>query len=488
VTRPWRRYRPVPRAPHLLRRQVSRDWQRRLLPPITRERQRGGWPAVWRAIRRLLWAWWMWAAIAIWALVQERWGWFSGAVIAAIVAHLGAPREHAPTYGLDHELTVGDPTFVDTIVGLTQAEVFGGNRLTLLQNGDAFYPAMLGAIRRAKLSITIEAYIYWNGRIGLEFARALAERARAGVPVKILLDAIGSASIGREILTTLEQGGCQLAWFNPVRWHTLGFVNYRTHRKTLLIDGAIGFTGGAGIADHWCGNAEDPEHWRDTQIEIEGPAVVPLQSGFAQNWLQATGEVVTGPGFFPALGDVGDVNVQTLLSSPSTGTSPARLLHYLFICGARQEILIANPYFVPDRAAIDAFAAAHRRGVRIQVMLAGIHNDTWLARQNSVRLYGRLIAAGVEVYEFTRTMLHQKTMVVDRTWATIGTTNFDNRSFAFNQENNISFGNRALVDSLVAAFADDLTACERMTIEKWRRRGIHRRVFEMAASVFKDQA
>ncbi|HET9371291.1 MAG TPA: phospholipase D-like domain-containing protein [Vicinamibacterales bacterium] len=476
------------RRPELLRRQISRQWQRRMLPEITRERERRGWPSVWHIVRRLLWAWWLWAGVAVWALTTTRWGWFYGAVAAAIVTHLGAPREQAPTYGLDHELDLDAREFVDTVVGLTAAPVMGGNRITLLQNGDAFYPAMLGAIRGAKQSITIEAYIYWNGRIGLEFATALAERASAGVEVKILLDAVGSASIGREILTTLEQGGCELAWYNPIRWQTLGLINYRTHRKTLLIDGLVGFTGGAGIADHWCGHAEDPDHWRDTQIRIEGPAVVPLQTGFAQNWLQATGEVVTGPSYFPDVRGVGDIRVQTMLSSPSTGTSPARLLHYLLITCAREEILVANPYFIPDHAAIEAFGGATRRGVTVKVMVAGKYNDTWLARQNSVRIYGRLLDAGVEVYEYTRTMLHQKTMVVDRTWATIGTTNFDNRSFSFNQENNVSFADRELVDQLVRAFDEDLCGCERITRETWERRGLIRKAIEFGASVFKEQA
>ena len=218
--------------------------------------------------------------------------------------------------------------FVDSIVGATGAPFVPGNRLTVLNNGDEFYPAMLDAIHAAQRSVTIEAYIYWAGEIGLVFARALAERASSGVSVKILLDAVGSATIGTEILTTLEKGGCQLAWFHPIHWYTIGRFNHRTHRKTLVVDGRTGFTGGAGIADHWSGHAQDQDHWRDMQVRIEGPGVVPLQTGFMTNWLETTGELLSGPAYFPATPRVGDVPLQTIMSSPSIGSSAARTLYY----------------------------------------------------------------------------------------------------------------------------------------------------------------
>ena len=466
---------------------MSRRWRQRLLPPITRERQRRGLPAVWSLVRRLVWAWWIWAGVAVWALTDQQWGWFVGASMAAAIAHLAAPRERAPTYGLEHPLEVGDPSFLASLEGLTGARFVGGNRVSVLQNGDAFFPAMLESIRGARASVTMEAYIYWHGQVGLEFARALAERSQAGVSVKILLDAIGSASIGEEILKVLQAGGCQLAWFNPLRWQTIGQINYRTHRKTIVVDGAVGFTGGAGIADIWTGNAERPGDWRDTQVRVEGPAVVPLQTGFAQNWLQATGELVSGERYFPVVERAGDVEVQMMMSSPSSGASSARLLYYLPITAARESILIANPYFVPDRAAIDSFGAARDRGVRIRLMLTGRHNDTRLVRLNSVRLYGALLEAGVELYEFNRTMLHQKTMVVDGRWATVGSANFDSRSFSFNQESNLSFVDPTLVAELVRAFENDLSGCDRVSMPVWRQRGWPSRAAEIGASLFKEQ-
>jgi cardiolipin synthase A/B len=448
-----------------------------------------GLPSLWLRVRWVVWAWWLWAGISLWAFAHDRWGWGLFGVALTVIAHFATPQERPPTYGLDHGLTVDAPGFFESIVGLTGFPFAGGNQVTILNNGNAFFPAMLDAIRQAQQSITIEAFIYWHGEIGMAFAKALSERSEAGVQVKILLDAVGSATIGRQILEELERGHCDLGWYNPFRWRTFNRINYRTHRKTLVIDGYLAFTGGAGIADQWQGDAEGPEHWRDVHVRLEGPGAVPLQTGFAQNWLETTGELVSGPVFFPDIPAAGTVEVQTILSSPATGTSGARLLYYFSIVSARRYILIANPYFVPDHVAIEAFADACRRGVRVRIMLAGRrYHDNWLARNNSVRLYGELIRAGAELYEYNRTMLHQKTMVVDGEWATVGTTNFDSRSFTFNQESNVSFYEPALVHELEATFERDLLACARVTIEEWEWRGLYVRANEVVASLFQEQA
>jgi cardiolipin synthase len=474
--------------PGVIHRPVARRWREGMAPKVTRQRRPRGLPSLWLRVRRLIWSWWLWAGLTIWAVNNWSWGWWVLFAGLSLLTFLAAPIERAPMYGLDHDLTIDDPDFLETIAGLTGFGFTAGNRVTILENGDEFYPAMLSAIAGARSSVTIEAYIYWHGEVGLEFARALAERARAGVSVKILLDAVGSASIGRAILEALEAGGCELAWFNPLRWQTFSRINFRTHRKTLVVDGLVGFTGGAGIADHWAGHAQDAKHWRDTQIQLEGPCVVPLQTGFAQNWLETTGEIVTGPAFFPEIGRAGDGEVQTMLSSPSSGASAARLLYYLAIASARRSILIANPYFVPDAAAIESLAEAHHRGVRIRILVAGTPNDAFLARHNSVRLYGRLIRAGAEIYEYNRTMLHQKTMVVDGRWATIGTTNFDSRSFAFNEENNVSFFSPDLVARLAAAFEADVAESDRVALETWKRRSVGRKCIELLASVLQEQS
>jgi cardiolipin synthase A/B len=442
----------------------------------------------WTRARRLLWSWWPWALVSIWGIGDARWGWAIGAGAMALVSYLIAPAAPPPRYGLDHEFAVDSPQFIATVAGASGSPFVDGNTLTLLHNGDAFYPPMLDAIRSAQRSITIEAYIYWAGDIGRAFAEALAERARGGCRVKILLDAIGSASIGTEILATLEAGGCQVAWYNPIRWYTIGRFNNRTHRKSLIVDGRIAFTGGAGIADHWRGNARGPDEWRDLQVRLEGPGVVPLQTGFAHNWQQTTGELLSGDDYYPAIPACGSLPVQTLLSSPETGASSVRTMYYLSIVCARESIYIANPYFVPDPVAIETLIEAKRRGVDVRIMVSGIRNDNWLARHNSVRLFGRLLHAGVEIQEFNRTMLHHKTMVVDHRWITVGTTNFDNRSFAHNEESNVNAFDRRLASQLHASFLDDLAGCERLTLERWTRRGIWARVQEFVASFLQEQA
>jgi cardiolipin synthase A/B len=406
----------------------------------------------------------------------------------ALVSYLIAPAAAPPRYGLDHQFPIDSPLFLETVAGASGGPFIAGNALTLLQNGDRFYPAMLQAIDEAGQSITIEAYIYWAGNIGRRFADALAARARDGITVKILLDAVGSASIGADILAVLESGGCQVAWYNPIRWYTFGRFNNRTHRKSLIVDGRIAFTGGAGIADHWCGDARGPQEWRDTQVRLEGPAVVPLQSGFAHNWQQTTGELLTGERFYPCLSPAGSLAVQTLLSSPETGWSSVRSMYYLSIVCARHSIYIANPYFVPDPVAIDTLVEARQRGVDVRIMVSGIRNDNWIARHNSVRLYGRLLAAGIEIQEYNRSMLHQKTMIVDDVWVTIGTTNFDNRSFAHNEESNVSAFDPALAAELRRAFVDDLAACAALTLEQWRRRGAWARTQEIVAAFLQEQA
>jgi cardiolipin synthase len=478
---------PGPRFAPLRRRRVLRRWQYRMAPDALTRQPKGAIP-FWAKARRLLWSWWVWAAVFIWAIADARWGWAAGTAAMSLLSYLIAPSEFPPRYGLDHELSVGDEEFLATMTGATGVPLQAGNRIDVLNNGDAFYPAMLQAIREADSSITIEAYIYWAGSIGREFAEALAARATEGLRVKILLDAVGSTSIGEEILSILERGKCQLAWYNPIRYYSLGRFNHRTHRKSLILDGQIAFTGGAGIADHWRGNARNPGEWRDMQIRLEGPAVTPLQTGFAQNWLQTTGELISGPLYYPVHEPAGRLSVQTIMSSPEIGASTVRIMYYLSIICARKSIYIANPYFIPDAAAIDALVEAKRRGVDVRIMVSGRYNDNWLARQNSIRLFGPLLRAGIEILEFNRTMLHHKTMVVDAVWATVGTTNFDNRSFAHNEENNVCCYDSELAGELHAMFEADMSGCDPVRLDRWKRRGARQRVKEVLAAFLEEQA
>ncbi len=438
-------------------------------------------------MRRLFWSWWPWAVGGLVLAYTGHWGWAAGAGALAIVSFLIAPKAEPPRYGLDNEFAIDSPEFLPTIAGVTNTPFSAGNRLELLNNGDAFYPRMLADIERAERSITIEAYIYWAGDIGLTFARALDRRARAGVTVKILLDAIGSATIGNDILGVLEPA-CAVEWFNPIHWYTIGRFNNRTHRKSLIIDGRVGYTGGAGIADHWRGNATHPDSWRDIQVRIAGPGTVPLQAGFAENWRQTTGELISGDDFFPQIPAQGALDLQTILSSPAAGGSNIRTMYYVSMACARHSIYIANPYFVPDAVALDMLVDARRRGVQVRIMVSGVRNDNGLARYNSVRLYGRLLDADIEILEFNRTMLHHKTMVIDGLWGTIGTTNFDNRSFAHNEESNVCFLDRTLAGELHQTFLADVDGCDVITRDAWRRRGLWSRAQETVASVMQEQA
>lgn len=485
-SRPRRTFRSATR-PSRFKRGVQRKWRRRLEPPVTRARRPVGVQSVWASVRRLIWSWRPWALLFLAALITDEWFWAWVTGLLAAFTYIVAPAERAPVFGLNHEMGIKSDDFLNSLVGLTGTRFLDGNTVTILNNGDEFYPAMFDAIRKAKQSITIEAYIYWDGDVGLSFAVALAERARAGVPVKILLDAVGSATIGNRILAELEKGPCEVAWFNPPRWYSIDWLNHRTHRKSLIVDGRVGFTGGAGIADIWTGDAQDEFHWRDIQVRIEGPGAVPLQTGFSENWQVTTGEFINGKAFFPDPEPVGGVPVQTIMSVPSSGASDARTLYYLSIVCAKRTIEIANPYFVPDAMALELLADATRRGVKVTVMVAGRHNDAWLARHNSVKLFGTLIDSGVEIYEYNRTMLHQKTMVVDGVWGTIGTTNFDDRSFTLNDETNLSFLDPALVAQMRQTFMEDLALCERVTREAWERRGMIQRGKELFSAVFRDQ-
>lgn len=454
--------------------------------PAPPKRQKGRLSS-WGYCRRLLWAWWFWAALALGAEFSSHEQAAVYLLLIAIFTYLVTPPTVSPTYGLESTSPLRSDAFLATITGATGVPFLSGNRIRILNNGDEFYPAMLNAISQAQYSITIEAYIYWAGKVGQQFADAIAERACAGVNVKILLDAVGSSTIGEQILKTLKDSGCEVQWYNKMFWRTIGRFNNRTHRKSLIIDGRIAFTGGAGIADHWLGNAQDPKHWRDVQIQVEGPGAVPLQTGFVQNWLATTGEVVTGPRYFPRVAPVGQIAVQTILSSPAGGASAVLMMYYLSIVYARRKLYIASAYFIPDESAVDILISARKRGVDVKLMLAGIHNDMTLARYGAIQLYGKLLEAGVEIYEYNRTMLHQKTMVADGHWLTIGTTNFDNRSFALHEESNVCIYDPQLAGQLEQVFLEDLESSVRIDLEGWKRRGILTKVRGVAALFLREQ-
>jgi cardiolipin synthase len=462
----------------------ERQPERRDSKEKRRDKSKPGWLGF---FRKLFWSWWIWICVA--AIAQMAGHENLAAVLAGVgfFFYLVAPRERIPSFGLEAKFPVHSHEFRASIVGATGVAFIQNNTVSLLNNGDEFYPSMLDAIAKSKKTVTMESYIYWAGDIGTRFARAMAERSQAGVQVKLLLDAFGSSTIGTEVLTILKDGGCEVAWYNRVWLRTIGRFNHRDHRKSLIVDGRVAFTGGAGIADQWMGAGQDPAHWRDIQIRVEGPGAVGLQGAFAQNWLETTGELLSGVGYFPPPDAAGTTATQTILSSPKSGASAIRIMYYVAITSARNTIHIANAYFVPDDSAVHILVEARQRGVDVKIMVAGIHNDMRVGRYASIHCYGRLLEAGVEIYEYMPTMMHQKTMVVDGIWSTVGTTNFDNRSFALDEESNVCIYDRRFAEQLESIFLDDLKHCERVTLDQWRRRGLKTRIFGFTCLFLKEQ-
>ncbi|HEU5283033.1 MAG TPA: phospholipase D-like domain-containing protein [Burkholderiales bacterium] len=388
---------------------------------------------------------------------------------------------------LEHRYDVADPQFPRTMGVLLGPPLLDGNQADELVNGEEIFPAMLGAIRSARHTITFETYIYWSGRIGGQFADVLAERARAGVKVHVLLDWVGSGKIDPAYMQTMEQAGVQVRRYNKPRWYSLGRLNNRTHRKLLVVDGAVGFTGGVGIADVWLGDAQSPEQWRDTHFRLRGPAVGQLQAAFMDNWTQATGEVLHGAEYFPPLPPQGEHYAQVFLSSPGGGAESMQLMYLLSITAASKSIRLSMSYFVPDDVAINTFVAALERGVKVQIITPGGHIDTEIVRKASRASWGKLLEAGAEIYEYQPTMFHCKVMVVDDLWVSVGSTNFDNRSFAVNDEANLNVLDARFAARQVEIFEQDLSRSKRITLQEWKRRPWREKLLEHTAGLLGSQ-
>jgi cardiolipin synthase len=373
-------------------------------------------------------------------------------------------KEVAHLYG------AGDPQFARSMGTLLGPSLLAGNRVRALCNGDEIFPAMLEAIRGARRTITFETYIYWSGEIGRTFADALAERARAGVKVHVLLDWVGSGKMDATTIASMEQAGIEVRKYHPLRWYNLGRLNNRTHRKLLVVDGRTGFTGGVGIADQWLGNAEDPEHWRDSHFQLEGPAVAQMQAAFMDNWIETRSVVLHGDDYFPALEPVGPHMAQVFKSSSTEASESARLMYLLSIASASRSVRIGNAYFVPDRLSVETLVAAQRRGVRVEIIVPGRHSDAAVVRRASRSRWGPLLEAGVSIYEYRPTMYHTKVMIVDEVWASVGSTNFDSRSFRLNDEANLNILDAGFAREQAAAFEEDRARSTLITLAMWNRR------------------
>ncbi len=380
-----------------------------------------------------------------------------------------------------------DPRFTHELGVLLGPPFIGGNRSQVLLNGDQIFPPMLAAIRSAQKSITFETYIYWSGDIGAEFADALAERARRGVKVHVLLDWVGSAKVDEKFVDELTAAGVQIRKFHPPHWSHLGRMNNRTHRKLLVVDGRVAFTGGVGIAQQWTGRAQDPAHWRDTHFKVEGPVVAQMQAVFLDNWIKVTGEVPHGPDYFPVLAPAGTAFAQMFSSSPSGGSEGMQLMYLLAINAASRSIDLSAAYFVPDELSVRALVEAMARGVKLRIVVPGEHIDSETVRSASRATWGPLLAAGAVIAEYRPTMYHSKVMIVDDLLVSVGSTNFDNRSFRLNDEAtlNIMDGDFAKQQRLI--FEADLALARPISHAEWKDRPLSEKIGERFSALLRSQ-
>jgi cardiolipin synthase len=380
-----------------------------------------------------------------------------------------------------------DPQFRRAMGALLGPSIVPGNRIEVLLNGDAIFPAMLSAIREARHTVTFETYIYWSETIGREFSDALIERARSGVKVHVLLDWVGSARMEKRYLDDMLAAGVQIERYHEPHWSNLGRMNNRTHRKVLVVDGAVGFTGGVGIADKWRGHAQDADHWRDTHFRVEGPVVAQMQSVFMDNWIKATGRVLHGEGYFPPLKALGDDDAQMFSSSPTGGSESMHLMYLMALTAAQRSIDLSSSYFVPDELIVKSLVDAAKRGVKVRIVTPGPDIDTALVRRASRARWGALLEAGVEISEYQPTMFHCKVLVVDGLLVSVGSTNFDNRSFRLNDEANLNIFGERFAQQQVEVFERDLQHSRRVTLEAWTARPWREKLLEHAASLLGSQ-
>ena len=409
----------------------------------------------------------------------------AGALLALTLA--GGGCSHVQPHLELPALQMGEPAFRSTLVAYTGNAVVPGNRVEVLLNGDQIFPAKIAAIRAARKSITYAQYVFEEGAPAADTAQALAERCRAGLRVHVLLDAVGALAMPVQYRDWMVEAGCQVASYRPLTPWTFDRVNERNHRRILVVDGVVGFTGGSGTSGKWSGNGKQDGHWRDTDVRVEGPVVEQLQGAFAENWLEATGVALGGPAYFPRPLEVkGGVDAQVVRSSPAGGSVAVYTMFLLAMTAARRSIYITNPYFVPDEKMVETLIQARRRGVRVVLLLPGAidHN---LVRQASRGGFGRLLKEGIEIHEYKPAMLHAKTMVIDSMWATVGSTNLDRRSFALNEELNLVIYDAGVARRLEQVFEKDLSESGVVTYKRWASRGLMSRVLEFLAVPVRDQ-
>lgn len=408
-------------------------------------------------------------------------------ILAVVLAMNFATPEKKIEKRVRHRHGVADPQFRREMSALLGPSILEGNRVRAFHNGNGIFPAMLDAIRAARRNITMETYIYWSGDIGREFADALSDRARAGVAVHLVVDWVGSLKMEEALLRKMESAGVRLERYRPLHWYNLGRMNNRTHRKLLVVDGQVGFTGGVGIADQWLGDAQDPEHWRETHFRVDGPVVAQMQSAFNDNWIKTTGELLNGPDYFPVLERTDGMPAQLFVASPAGGSESMHLMYLMAIAAAERSIDLCAAYFVPDALIADALLAARKRGVRVRVLLPGEHIDSETIKLSSKSAWGPLLEGGVEIHQYAPTMIHVKLLVVDCELVSVGSTNFDIRSFRLNDEASLNVYDRGFAAEMTAMFEQDLARATPYDYAMWRRRPLVERIAERVLRPIRSQ-
>ncbi len=416
-----------------------------------------------------------------------------GAIALALVtmfllSGLVAPMPRYKITGAE-ELPPNDSRqFLFLLESLVDAVANRTGKLDVLTNGPSFYPAILDAFRSAQRSVNLEAYVFQKSEIARQYVEVLTERARAGVQINLNLDAFGSLGARKSFFRPLIEAGGRVCRYNSIAWYRLTRLDNRTHRELVIVDGKVGFIGGAGVADQWFHGAKGKPGWRDTFVRVEGEAVPNLQSTFAENWLQSSGELLVGEAYFPQI-DCPDPTTSLVINSTPTvgGSTRARILMQLLLASARRSISITTPYFLPDKSLMRELCQAVERGVKVQILVPGTRSDHMLTRSTSRGGYGELLKAGAEVYEYQPSMIHAKVLIVDELWAVVGSTNFDNRSFGINDEVNLAVRDPAVALRLAADNTDDLLQSHRVTLDDWRHRPVTERATELLGWVIERQ-
>ena len=412
----------------------------------------------------------------------------TGLGLAGIYAYNVARYRRAAGEGFDlpNPPAVGSSEFASLVEALAQAHRREGNRLTILRNGCEIFPAMLEAIGSARECINFSTYIYWTGDIAPQFADALATRASEGIEVNVLLDAQGCAKMDRGLIKQMQTAGATVIWFRPPHWYNLQKLNKRMHRRLLIVDGKVGFMGGVGIAEEWTGNAEDPEHERETHLRIEGPSVRDLQGGFLENWTEGTSSLLSAS-HFPDIDAFDDgIPVQVARTVSTGGTRGLEEMLWAAVAGSNERLWMTMAFFAPRRAFVDALCDAADRGVNVRILTGGPHQDKQVAREAGHRSYERLLESGVRIFEYQQAKMHAKVITIDGIWANVGSSNFENRSLSLNDEINVSMQHANVVAELERQFRDDLEVSQELDFQSWSRRPLGKRAREYATELVRQ--